>query len=112
MEAGDGLMVMVGSGLTVTVTVCVLVQPLLPVPVTVYVVVTVGLAVTGEPVVELSPDAGAQVYETPPLAVSTTEPPVQMVAGEGLMAMEGSGLTVTVTVCVFVQPLLPVPVTV
>jgi hypothetical protein len=52
---------MVGNAFTVTVTVAVFVHPLDAVPVTVYVVVTVGLAVTGDPVVELSPDAGAQV---------------------------------------------------
>jgi hypothetical protein len=43
-----------GSGLTFTVTCVDAVQPFTSVPVTVYVVVEVGLAVTGEPVVELS----------------------------------------------------------
>jgi hypothetical protein len=59
------------------------------------VVVTVGLAVTGEPVVELNPVAGDQVYETPPLAVSTTEPFRQMTAGDGLTVIDGRGFTMT-----------------
>ena len=45
-------------------------HPFTSVPVTVYVVVEVGLAVTVEPVVELSPVAGDQMYVTAPLAVS------------------------------------------
>ena len=53
-----GETVTTGRGLIVTVTCAVAVHPLLFVPVTIYVVVEVGDAVTGEPVVALSPVAG------------------------------------------------------
>ena len=58
--AGGGVTEITGSGFTFTVTCVDAVQPLPSVPVTVYVVVEVGLAVTVEPVVALSPVAGDQ----------------------------------------------------
>ena len=84
-------------------------HPLAPVPVTVYVVVEAGEAVTDEPVVELNPVAGLQVYELAPVAVSVVDCPAQMDAGG--TEMTGGGFTVTVTCAVAVHPFL-VPVTV
>ena len=55
--ADGGVMVTTGSGLTVTVVWTLDVQPLV-VPVTVYVVVLAGVAVTLEPVDELSVEEG------------------------------------------------------
>jgi len=66
--------------------------------------------------VALKPVDGLHVYVPPPpapLAVSVTEPPLQNVVGPpGVMVMVGFGLTLMVTVCVALQPLVFVPVTV
>ena len=97
----------VGNGLTVIVTVEVFVQPLAFVPVTVYVVVLVGLT-TGLPL-RLP---GIQVYVAAPLALKVDEAPTQIVVDDALATTVGNGLTVIVTVEVFVQPLAFVPVTV
>jgi hypothetical protein len=70
--AGGGVTVTTGSGFTVTVTCTVAVHPL-DVPITVYVVVLAGFAVTGEPVVELSPIAGLHAYVLAPLTVSCVD---------------------------------------
>lgn len=59
-----------GRGFTVTVTCIDAVHPLLSVPVTVYVIVEAGVAVTEEPVVELSAVAGVHEYVEAPLAVN------------------------------------------
>lgn len=75
-------------------------------------VVIAGDAVTVEPVEELSPVEGDQLYVAAPLAVSATDPPKQIVGALGETATPGNGLTVTVTVAVLVQPFDPVPVTV
>jgi hypothetical protein len=77
------------------------------VPVIVYVVVIVGLAETVKPVVALNPEAGLHVYVDAPEAERIIFDPV---AGLGLTAITGSGLTVTVTVAVLVQPFPSVPV--
>jgi len=74
------------------------------------VVVTVGLAVTEAPVVALSPVAGAQVYVLAPLAVMITDPPAQIAGALGVLVTVGSGLTVTVTVVVLLQPAALTPV--
>jgi hypothetical protein len=80
------------------------------VPVIVYVVVIVGLAETVKPVVALNPEAGLHVYVDAPEAERIIFDPLQIVAGLGLTAITGSGLTVTVTVAVLVQPFPSVPV--
>lgn len=67
-----GETVTTGTGFTVTVTCAVAVQPRAS-PVTVYVVVDTGFAVTLEPVAELNPVAGLQVYVFAPLAVSVAD---------------------------------------
>ena len=46
-----------------------------------------------------------------PLAVSVDDEPTQMVVGEADTVTDGIGLTVMVTVAVFVQPADEVPVT-
>ena len=75
-----------------------------------------GLAVTAAVLVALRPAAGLHEYAPPtpaPLAVSATEPPLQKVVGPpGVITIVGFGLTVTVTVCVLLQPFVLVPVTV
>ena len=78
-----------GSGFTVTVPCPVDVQPLLSVPVTVYVIVEVGLAVTEEPVVELSAVAGLHEYVLAPLALRVVDCPSHIVADETVTT--GSG---------------------
>src|SRR6185312_11459937 len=104
----------VGFGFTVTVTCCVAEQPEDVVPVTVYVVVLVGLAVTLAVFVALNPVDGLHVYVPPPpapLAVSTTEPPLQYVVEPvGVMVIVGLGLTVigTVTGALVHPPVVPV----
>ena len=100
---------MVGSVFTLTVTIAVLEQPAALVPVTVYVVVEPGLAVTLVPVVADKPVPGDHVYVLPPVAVSVVDEPVQIATFEPPLIV-GSGLTVIVTVEVFAQPLLLVPV--
>ena len=60
----------------------------------------------------LKPVDGDHEYVEAPLAVSDTELPVQIVADAGAIVTIGTGLTVIVTVAVFVQPLVAVPVTV
>ena len=101
----------VGSALTVTVSDAVFVQPFAAVPVTVYVVVTVGVAVTGVPVVALKPVAGPHTYVAAPPALSEVELPMQLLTLPEVVTV-GSGLTVTVTLPVLVQPPASVPVTV
>lgn len=102
------LTIITGSGLTVTVAVAVEEQPN-DVPVTVYVVVVVGVAKTGDPVVEERFVPGDQLYVVPPVAVNVAVSPAQIVAE--LTAITGIGFTVTVAVAVPVQP-AAVPVTV
>jgi len=92
-------------------------QPEEFVPVTVYVVVEDGFAVTLAVLVALNPVEGLHAYVPPPpapLAVSTTEPPLQKVVEPvGVMVMVGLGLTVIVTVVVAgAQAPALVPVTV
>ena len=104
--------VIVGTGAggkTVTVTSDVLVHPP-TVPVTVYVVVDAGNALTFDPVVALSPVAGAQVYVFAPLATRFAVSPGQIPGLEGVIVTTGFVITVTVTVVVRVHPLDPVPV--
>ena len=74
-------------------------------------VVTVGVAVTGVPVVALNPVAGLHTYVPAPLAVKFVDDPVHILTLPDVLTV-GSGLTVTVTLAVFVQPLTSVPVTV
>jgi len=75
-------------------------------------VLTAGLAVTDEPVVALSPAAGAQVYVLAPLAVRfVPAPPVHMLAAAGVTVTVGVGFTVTTTVAMLEQlPFVPVTV--
>ena len=67
------------------------------------------MATTELPVVDDSPVAGDQVYESAPVAVNVVEAPSQMVAPGTFTT--GVGFTVTVEAAVPVQP-LSVPVTV
>jgi hypothetical protein len=71
----------------------------------------VGLATTVEPLVELSPLAGDQLYVLAPLAVRVTEPVEQIVGAFGLMVMIGLGLMMMLVVAVPVQPVVAVPTT-
>src|SRR6185503_18247929 len=111
MAGGAGTEI-TGGGLTLTVTCVEAVHPLLSVPVTVYVVVEVGLAVTVEPDVALSPVAGDQTYVVAPEAVSVAVCCPAQIAGGGGTEITGGGLTFTVTCVEAVHPLLSVPVTV
>ena len=70
-----------------------------------------GLAVMLEPVDELKLVDGLHVYVLAPPAVSVTDCPLQTAAGV-LTVTTGSGLMLTVTCAVAVQPLASVPVTV
>jgi hypothetical protein len=70
-----------------------------------------GDAVTGEPVVLLNPVAGLHEYVLAPEAESDADSPVQNEGG-GDVVTTGSGLTVTITCAVRVQPKEDVPVTV
>src|SRR5262249_25466852 len=107
--AGGGVIDTTGGGLTVTVT-CAVAEHPPDVPVTVYVVVLAGLAVTEDPVVELNPVAGDQVYVVAPLTVRVAGWPMQAeTLGEIVKVML---LTVTVTCAVAVQPFASVAVTV
>lgn len=90
--------VVTGTGFTVTCTFAVPEQPLPSVPVTVYPWVDAGDAFTVLPDVVLSPVAGDQVYPVPPVAVSGTDVPAQMLGSEGVAMITGFGFTVTVTV--------------
>ena len=74
-------------------------------------VVADGDAVTDEPVVLLNPVAGLHEYEFAPLAESVTDCPKQIGEGGGTVTT-GSGLMLTVTCAVAVQPAADVPVTV
>ena len=96
--------VTLGTAFTVTVTVATSVQPLV-VPVTEYVVVEVGEAVNEDPLPE-----GLQTYELAPLAETVVLLPLQIVGEAADAVTVGTAFTVTVTVAVFVHPLL-VPVT-
>jgi len=108
--ADAGVTVTVNVADTVTVTVCVLLhEPV--VPVTVYVVVDAGDAVTDAVLVALRPVPGAHVYVVAPLAISPVLPPGHIVADAGITATVGEAFTVTITVCVPLQPPV-VPVTV
>ena len=93
--AGFGATVTVGEGLTITVAVAVP-EPQGPVPVTVYVVVTVGQAVGEAPVVALSPVAGDQVYDVPPVPVTVPHPPWQIVEPVAVIATNVEQLTCAV----------------
>src|SRR5947207_10400439 len=101
-----------GRGFTFTVTCVDAVHPLTSVPVTVYVVVEVGLAVTGEPVVELSAVDGVHKYVVAPLAVSVAVCCPTQIAGGGATVTTGRGFTFTVTCVDAVHPFTSVPVTV
>ena len=94
-----------GTAFTVTVTVATSVQPLL-VPVTVYVVVDDGDAENDDPLPE-----GLHEYDVAPLADTVVLLPLQIVGEDAEADTSGTAFTVTVTVLVFVHPLL-VPVTV
>jgi hypothetical protein len=60
-----------------------------------------------------NPLTGDHLYVDAPLAVSVTEPVLQKIVPEpGVTRIIGFGLTVTVTLAVFWQPLKSVPVTV
>ena len=72
--------------------------------------VTVGFAVTVAPVVALNPVEGDHEYVEAPVAKRDTELPEHIIAEEGVTLTVGNGFTVMVTVAVFVQPLLAVPV--
>jgi hypothetical protein len=72
--------------------------------------VEVGKANTLDPLPELKLPAGDQEYVFPPLAVSKTESPLQMLPGLGLTRISGRLFTVTVIVLLEVQPLPSVPV--
>jgi hypothetical protein len=74
-------------------------------------VVASGLAVTAAVLVADNPVAGLQLYVLAPLAVNVILLPEKMVAELGVTTTAGSGLTVTVTVEVLLQPLPFVPVT-
>jgi hypothetical protein len=69
-----------------------------------------------EPDVALSPVPGVQVYDDPPLALKTTELPLQIVLlleeRELVTEIVGVGETVTVVCAVFEQPAVVKPVTV
>ena len=69
------------------------------------------MAVTDEPVDELRFVVGVQLYVLAPDAVNVTDPPLHTAAGV-FTVTTGSGLMVTVTCAVAVQPLASVPVTV
>ena len=68
------------------------------------------MAVTTAQVVQLNPVAGAHAYDAAPLAVITTDPPLQYEGADGDLVTVGTGFTVTVTVVVFVHPAAFVPV--
>jgi hypothetical protein len=97
-----------GAALTVIVCVVVFVQPFVAVPITVYVVV-----VNGETVI-VAPDKfpGIQLYEDAPLAVIEVLFPAQIVPDVVVVVTVGIGFTDIVLIAVFVQPFIPVPVTV
>ena len=75
-------------------------------------VVLAGLACTVAALVASKPVGGDQLYVAAPLAVSSAEPPLQIVAEPVVTLTVGNRLTVTVTLAVFWQPLAAVPVTV
>jgi len=55
---------------------------------------------------------GNHVYDVPPVAVRTVISDEQIVERDAVAVMVGRGNAVTVTVAVFVQPFVLVPVTV
>jgi len=71
-----------------------------------------GPADTVVPVVEDNPVEGLHVYDVPPPAVNDTDCPLQMTGAAGEAVIEGSGLTVNVTLFVLLHPPAIVPVTV
>ena len=87
-------MLTVGLALMETVTLAFEVQPLAPVPVTVYKVFEAGDAVGDVQAVQERPVGGVHTYVTPPLALSTTEPPGQI---DTLLPAEMTGGAFTVT---------------
>ena len=102
--APEATKVTVGSGVTDTIETAVLVHPLV-VPVTVKFVFVVGDTFNG-----FNNDPVFQVYVLAPEATKVPDDPAQIVVL--LTAMLGNALTVTLTVLVFVQPAVLVPVTV
>ena len=72
----------------------------------------VGLAVTVEPVLELNPFEGVQLYVLAPVAINVAVLPGHSCTDEGDTLTTGSGLTITGTIVVPVQPLTSVPLTV
>ena len=103
--------VTVGRSFTVTVTDAVFVHPFASVPVTVYVVLTVGVAVTGVPVVALNPVEGVHAYVPAPLALKFVDAPMQKLTLPEVVTF-GNGFTVTAKLAVLVHPFTSVPVTV
>lgn len=83
----------VGVAFTVNTTVPVALHPEV-VPVTVYVWVVPGFAVTGVPIVALSPVDGLHEYVVPPLAVKVVEVPEHMVGKVALALTVGVAFTV------------------
>jgi hypothetical protein len=99
-----GEILALGKGCTLMKTVAVLVQPYWLVPVTVYVVVVVGVATGFAQVVQLSPVAGAQLYELTPDAVMFTLLPLQMPITEGMALTVVPTFTTTVSLYVLHPP--------
>lgn len=69
------------------------------------------MAVTGVPVVTVSPVAGSQLYVLPPLALNVVDAPLHMVAAPPLAVIVGRAFTEIALVAVAEQPDV-VPVTV
>ena len=97
----------IGCGLTVTVTLAVLVHPFASVPDPVYIVVVVGLAVGLAQLVHDKPVAGDQMYVLAPVAFNAADDPAHITLLAPPLTV-GLGLTVTVTLAVPAQPLVPV----
>ena len=97
-----GVMLQAGSGFTVTVFEQELVHPCALVTVTVYVVVVVGLTVMDAVVAPV-----LHRNDTPPVAVSVDEAPIQIDGFAGAMLQVGTGFTTTVVEQDEVQPLAP-----
>ena len=71
-----------------------------------------GLAVTDAPLEADSPEEGLHIYVLAPLALSTTDVPLQITGVAGFINTTGKGLTVIATLAVLEHPLASVPVTV
>src|SRR5204862_7010942 len=100
------------SGLTFSVTCADAVHPLASLHVALPILVEAGLAVTGEPVVELSAVDGVHKYVVAPLAVSVAVCCPTQIAGGGATVTTGRGLACTVTCPDAVHALASVAVTV